>query len=243
MKNLIKTFLYAGLIVLLPGCDAGSSDTSSTTIAKTEANDSGHAAIPAGRLFEKEITKQSCELLTTDAVASVAKTPASTITQRKMSGMCMYTWESGQASIGHLRVSRTAEAARDSFETSYANQSGEEVADKMEAINAEIAKQKDAGETDVDPEHAKAVTGAIGSAFAGGFQYEEVPGLGDAARFETTKTETSFGGKTFVSYANTLHVLTGNLKFTVSFNLEGEPEMYRDEAVALAEAILKSLPN
>jgi hypothetical protein len=232
-----------GLIVLLTGCDAGSSDTPSSTTAKTGVIDSRHSATPAGRLFEKEITKQSCDLLTIDSVAKVAGAPVSEITQRQMSSMCMYTWESGQASIGHLRASESAEAARDLFENSYANQSGEEVADKMAAIGAEVEKQKDAGKTDADPEHAKAVTSAMGGAFAGGFQYEDVPGLGDAARFETTKTETSFGGKTFVSYANSLHVLTGNLKFTVSFSLDGEPKMYRDETVALAEATLKSLPD
>lgn len=243
MKNIIRTVLYTGLIFLLPACDAGSSDTPSGTTARIEAIDGGHSAKPAGRLFDREITKQSCDLLTIDSVAKVAGAPVSEITQRKMSSMCMYDWETGQASIGHLRTSETAASARDLFENSYANQSGEEVADKMAAIGAEVEKQKNAGKTDVDTEHAKAVTGAMGGAFAGGLQYEDVPGLGDAARYETTKTETSFGGKTFVSYANSLHVLTGNLKFTVSFNLEGEPKMYRDEAVALAEAILKSLTD
>lgn len=243
MKNTIKAILYTGLFILLPGCDAGSSVPDPNTDAKTEVINSSQSATPTSKLYGKEITKQPCDWLTTDAVAAVAGAQASTITQRKMSGMCMYDWESGEASIGHLRISKTAEVARDRFENSYVNQSGEEVADKMAAIGDEIGKQEIAGKTDANPEHAKAVTGAMGSAFSGGFQYENVPGLGDAALFETTKIETAVGGKTFVSYANTLHVLTGNLKFTVSFNREGEPRMYKDETVALAEATLKSLPQ
>jgi len=200
-------------------------------------------AVSSGKLFVKEITKQPCHLLTPDTVAELAGVESSTLEQRNIAGMCLYSWDDGQASLGHLRAHDSVESARRSFENSYRSMSSDEVAKHMEAINEEIEKKKVEGTTDVDPENAKIVTGAIVDSLAGGLQFEDVAGLGDAASFETTRFENQILGKTFVSYSNSLNVLVRNLKFTVSFNREGEPKLYRDENVALAEAVLKKLPN
>jgi hypothetical protein len=73
-----------------------------------------------------------------------------------------------------------------------------------------------------------------------------VAGLGDMAAYETTRHETKIGDRSFVSYANKLDVLTGNLTFDVSFALDGngsDAKMYRDEAVGLARAVLDGLPQ
>ena len=40
----------------------------------------------------------------------------------------------------------------------------------MEQVDTEIEKQHEAGETDVDPENAKMVTGTIAGVFAGRFR-------------------------------------------------------------------------
>jgi len=243
MKRIILIVLYVGSLTLLTACGENGNDAEAKAESKPGSANKEQAASSTGKLFDREITKQPCDLLTPDAVAVVAGVEASAIEQRKMASMCLFSWEDGNASIGLLRTDKTVEAARKRFENSYANQSGEEVAEAAAQINARIEKQKDEGKTDVNPEHAKAVTGAFSDRFSEGFQFEDIPGLGDISRFEITKTETELGGKTLVSYANSLNVLTGNLKFTVSFSRDGEPKLYRDESIALAEAALRSLPN
>jgi len=227
----------------LTGCGDDSSSAEENSAVKTGVVKEKPPASSVRTLFEREITKRSCDFLSAEAVARVAGIDSSALEQRSISSMCLYSWEGGQASLGHLRTSKTVEFARSSFENSYKHQTGEEVAQHMAKIDAEIGKQADEGKTDVNPQTAKQVTGAISGMLSGGFQYEDIPGLGDIARFEITRTENQLGGKTFVSYANNLNVLTGNLKFTVSFNRKGEPKLYRDENVALAEDVLGKLPD
>jgi hypothetical protein len=244
MKRLYLTFLYAAFITLIAACDGrGSATKGEDKAISGPANTDQSGASGTGKLYDNKITKQPCDLLTAEAVAVVAGVKASAIEQRKMASICLFTWEGGQASIGLLRSDKTVAAARTRFEKSYAGQSGEEVAEAAAQINAQIQKQEDEGKTDGDQQHAKLVTNALSETFSGGFQFEDIPGLGDISRFETTGTETEFGGKTFVSYANSLHVLTGNLKFTVSFSRDGEPQLYKNECVALARAALRSLPD
>jgi len=243
MIRTILVILYMSSMSFLLGCDGGGNGAEAKTAVKTGVVNEKQAAASAGTLFAKEITKQPCDLLTPNAVAAVAGVDQSALEQNAMASMCLYSWDGGQAHLSNLRTSKKVEFARERFENSYRNQTGEEVAQGMAKIDAELEKQKDEGKTEVDPQQAKVVTGAMSGMLSGGLQYEDIPGLGDIARFEITRTETQFGGKTFVSYANALNVLTGNLKFTVSFSRDGEPKLYRDESVALAEAVLEKLPD
>jgi hypothetical protein len=228
---------------LLLGCGSDSNGAEAKLVANAGAVDEKHPAASSSTLFAREITKQHCDLLTPDMVAELAGVDSSTLKQRNVAGMCIYSWDGGQASLGHLRTRDSVEFARSSFENSYRNQTGEDVAQSMAKIDAGIEKSKAEGKTDVDPEQAKMVTGAMSNLFSGGLQFEDIAGLGDAASFEITRTESQIGGTTFVSYANSLNVLVSNLKFTVSFNRDGEPKLYRDENVALAEAVLQKLSD
>jgi hypothetical protein len=243
MMRTILIVLYMSAMSLLLGCDSDDSGAEVKTAVKTAVVNEKHPAASAGTLFAKEITKQPCDLLTPNAVAAVAGVNSSALEQSALASMCLYSWDGGQAQLSNLRTSKKVEFARERFENSYQNQTGEEVAQSMAKIDAELKKQQDEGKTDVDAQHAKVVTGAMSESLSGGLQYEDIPGLGDIARFEITRTETQFGGQTIVSYANLLNVLTGNLKFTVSFSRDGEPKLYRDESVALAEAVLEKLTD
>lgn len=241
--HIFRMILFAGLAVFFTGC-GGDDGNGGTQQAGPSAVAYGKApATSAGKLHDRELTGRTCELLTPEAVAAVAGVDASSLEQRAVTSMCVYSWDGGQASLGMLSVEKTAEAARDRFDNTYRSMTGEEVAQTMGEINAGLDRKADAGDTDVDPQKARQVTGAMGSAFAGGLQFEDVPGVGDLARFETTKTEVKLGGNTFVAYANSLNVLAGNLKFKVSFNRDGEPRLYRDESVALAAAVIDKLPR
>ena len=243
MKQVMLLVLYVSSMSILPGCNGDGSGEGVATAVEAGTVKEKHPASSADVLFGKEITSKPCDILPPDEFAGVAGVDPSALEQRAMASMCLYSWEGGQASVGLLRVSKTVEAARARFEKSYRNQTREDVAQSMTEINAQIKKQVDKGETEVDPQNAKVVTGAMSDLFSGGMQYEDIPGLGEIARFEVTRTETQYGDQTFVSYANTLNVLTGNLKFTVSFSRDGEPKLYRDENVALAEAVLRKLSN
>lgn len=240
MIRTILIVLYMSLVSFLLGCNGDGNGAEVKMAATAWVVNEKQPTASAGTLFAKEIVRQPCDLLTPNAVAGV---DPSALEQSAMASMCLYSWEGGQAHLGNLRTSKKIEFARERFENSYRNQTGEEVVQSMAKIDAELEKQKDEGKTDVDPQQAKVITGAMSGMLSGGLQYENIPGLGDIARFEITRTETQFGGKTFVSYANALNVLTGNLKFTVSFSHDGEPKLYRDESIALAAAVLEKLQD
>ncbi len=161
--RMILVLLYLSLLV---GCDGNSNANETKAVAKVGAVDQNRAAVSAGTLFTREITKQPCDLLTPGAVAEVAGVDPSLIKQRNIAGFCSYTWEGGKASLGSLRTRKTVEFARSSFENSYSNQTGEEVAKSMGVIDDEIEKQKAEGKTDVDTERAKMVTGAMSNLLA-----------------------------------------------------------------------------
>ncbi len=241
MIRMLPVLLCLGLTSLLSGCDADTDVREMKPAAIAGGEKQNRPVSSTDTLFAKEITKQQCELLTASMVAELAGVDPSALKQRNVAGMCIYSWDGGRASLGFLRTRDTVEFARSSFENSYRNQTGEDVAQSMAKIDAGIEQRKAEGKMDVDPEQAKKVTGAMSNLFSGGMQFEDIGGLGDAASFEITRTESQIGGTTYVSYANSLNVLVSNLKFTVSFNRDGEPKLYRDENMALAEAVLKKL--
>ncbi|MCA9660596.1 MAG: hypothetical protein KC486_19805 [Myxococcales bacterium] len=248
------------LALLAPLALAGCGDKSAATGAGDEAEAGAEAAgegaaaavegaAASAKIFDEELRKKPCELLTKAMVAKVAGVGEDALEVREISGMCLYEWEAGNASLGFVRVKKSAEMAATYFANAHMDMSGEEVAAAFDKIGDEAKKklEEDAedGEAKAAPEHVKPVTKAMGGAFAGGMQFEAVDGLGDAAFYEKTRTETELAGKKFVSYANKLDVLVGNMSFGVTFSLNDEPDaakMYKDENVALARAVVDALP-
>lgn len=242
MKNTILTpsFLII-LMSFLPACDNGSNDVSTAGMDSAVVVDDKVSPSSTVVLYDRDITSHACDLLTADAVSAVSGVDPSVIIQTSIGGFCIYSWSGGNASLGHLRTNKKIEDARLRFKNGYRSQTGEELAEQMAQINVEMKKQQGDGTITAEPEQVEAVTGALSGTFAGGVQFEDIEGLGDIARFETTRIETKFGDQVIISYPNALNILTGNLKFTVFYNLDGEAEMYRDESVALAEAVLNQL--
>ena len=250
--------LALALTSTLLACDGGSkaADAAGGERASSKVAASEDAADPAGvqaenqgsaSLFDEALRKQPCELLTPEMVAKVAKVPAESLERLELASMCNYEWEGGQAGLGMIRVSDTAEQRREAFARSYVDMSGEHVKDAMaelgEATKDKLeADNEQAGAQKVDPAHVDPVTKGIGGAFAGGISYKAIEGLADAAMFETTKTSVELGGTNIQSYANTLMLLSGNMSFNVSYALDSEPGsepvMYEAENVALAREVL-----
>lgn len=215
--------------------------------AAAEASEAAQAA--SAKVFDKEMSKKPCELMTKAMVAKVAGVGEDAFEVREIAGMCLFEWDGGNASIGFIRVKKSAEMAATFFANGHKDMSGEEVAAAFDKIGAEAKKklEEDAekGEAKADPEHVKPVTSAMGGALSGGLKFEAVAGLGDAAFYEATRSETEIMGKTIVSYANKLDVLVGNMSFGVTFarnDALGEAKMYKDENIALARAVVDALP-
>jgi len=227
-----------------------SSDGGAPASSSTDATASQAASSSSGKIYEEGLRKQPCMLLTADMVAAVVQVPVDQVEQRELSTMCLYEWEGGNAGILFIETHETADKARTLFENAHKSMTGAEVKSAMQQIG-EGAKEKLAGDEKAgqevpDAEHVDTVTDAMSGSMGGGITFEAVTGLGDMAAYETTRHETKIGDRVLVSYANKLDVLTGNLSFDISFAFDndgGDAQMYQDEAVALARAVLDGLPR
>jgi hypothetical protein len=243
----MKPIPHFALCIFLAGLFTGCGNQESATNmgeAQASAGSSDPApVVSSGHMFDQQISKQACDLLTPEVMAKMVRLEPAALEQKNIAGMCLYTWEGGQAHLGSLRTNKSIEAARRGFENSYRTQSAEQAKKDFDAISAKLKTQSAAAEAGVDPAAVEQLGDAFGDAMAGGFQFVAVEGLGDAASFNATRTDTEYGGNTFVSYANNLSVLVGNLHYTVGFALDGEPQMYPEQCEALARIVLDLLPR
>jgi hypothetical protein len=243
------------LVFLTTACDAKDDtkavDGDAKLVAKegdagagTKAADKAAAAV--ARVFPKELRKKPCTLLTPEMVGKIAKVDANTLTTLEVMGMCIYEWEGGKAQLGFIRIKKSAEDLALYWENGHKNMSGEEIAAAMakigDAAEKKLSADAKAGTAKADAKNVKPVTNALSGAMKGGIQWERIEGIGDAAAFETTRSEIEVMGKKIVSYANGLDVRIGNMSFGVSFDRDGEPKMYKDENIALAREVIAKLP-
>jgi hypothetical protein len=197
----------------------------------------------AGNLFTEDDRKDPCKLLTPKMVAEVAEVAHEALQQRTLGGMCVYSWKGGQASLGFVRVGKTAEERKERFDREHKSMTGEEVKAAMGKVADTLATRKKEGKTDVAPKTAKTVTKKVGGVFNKGITFEPEEGVGDKAMFETTKTEQNIADTTIISYANKMGVLYRNMSFSVMFSKKDGPQgkQYRDEVVALGKAVVAGL--
>ncbi len=203
----------------------------------------------SGKLYEKGMGKKACEMLTPEMVAKIAKVPVGQIEQQAVSSFCLYSWDGGKASMMHVRVYKDLDQASSRFANAYSNKSGAEISKQVAAMGDVAAAKAVAGKdvaSSAKGQTAKVVTSALTNSMASGMTYDSVPNLGDAAMYETTRHATTVAKTDVVSYANQMQLLTGNLKFSLSYSLnakDGQGAMYKDEAIALTKLVLEQLPN
>jgi hypothetical protein len=246
-----STVLFSSLLLAF-ACKSEDSEKEGTSASTPAAAGEAPAAEGAasGGLYDESIREDPCALLTTDMVAKVANKPAAEIEQRNVSAMCLYSWEGGNAGIAFVKAHKSVERAKVAFENSHKNMSGAEVKAAMDTIGEKAkenlkeeakAGKKVPGADAVDP-----VAGAVAKSMGGGITFEPVDGLGDMAAYETTRHENKIAGMSIVSYANKIDVVTGNLSFDLSFAYDAadrQGTMQKDEAIALAKAVLAGLPS
>ena len=250
---LLASVLTLGLVTACDGGkDAGKEETASDNAAEggSDAKDPAKADAssgdaPAGEtaekaLFDESLKTKPCELLTAEMVAGVLGVDKGSLTQSSpLKSMCSYATENDTSiMIGFIEVRDDLDKATKYFDNAYKGMSPEEVKEAMAAIDKELDKQVDEGKVKVpDGKKAEPVKGAIGDAFAAGFKYEDVEGVGDAARLGVTKRKIAG----MEMYDNEIYVRVRNLSFQIQVEKEKQDVLHRDELIAAAKAVVKGL--
>lgn len=154
--------------------------------------------------FLKDQRKKGCEMLTPALAARVLEVPEGDLKQMKVMG-CIYSAKSdeqvAEASIMTIFVKESPEKAKTWFGNMTKNKTPEELAAEMAKVK-EMAKKSDMIDTDAKKKGVDQVGGIINAMTPDdGYQYEDVPGVGDAARVKT--------------YDGQITVLVGNMVFNV----------------------------
>ena len=237
------------------GCDKAEgegkagSDDAKTADGEAKAGDAeaAEAGAAGGALFGEDMKTKPCEMLTAKMAAEVLGADAGSLTQSSvMKDMCSYATsgeEDSSVTISFITVKDDIAEATTFFDNAYKGMSGEEVAEAMKQLEtatkeklAEDAKAGDAKAASAQ-DKVEPVTGALGGAFKDGFSYEDVPGVGDAARLALTKRE--IAGRTFQD--NDIHVRVRNMYFNLSIEKGDPAEHRRDELVQLAKLVTAAL--
>lgn len=250
MSLLSGTFVASLLLVAATACDGGKSEGKDAAAAKDGPDGKaggegdakgaeGSAAAGAGagegaaggggKIFPKDQHKKACEMLTADMVATQFGVEASALQQMKIAG-CSYNWQKDDrselvdASVMMIFTDDDAEKARRRFENLTRSMTAEEIRKELESVKA-AAKDHEKIDTAAKAEQVDAVAGMMGDLVPdGGQQFEDVPGVGDAARVNL--------------HDGTLYVLVGNMTFNVRA-FKGKPAPDLPTAVITSTDIKK----
>jgi hypothetical protein len=189
------------------GCDksdapAEGSAESASADEKLDQEASDEGAAEQAR-FDASLEEDTCELVTKKMVATVLSVPEGELEQdggRRTP--CSYDWEGDDTKL-HVELVRaevfdTETLAAGHFLKMTPNMSSEEVAEAMKGIRktAETAGQ-------LNSKNKKMAAKKLGEGMAeGGFEFKDVEGVGDEARYEVTTNE--------------LHVRVDNLYFMLA---------------------------
>lgn len=209
-----RTLACLVLLLGLSACDKGSSEgePSKDEDAAVQADGDKPAAAAAVteaqvKTFLKEQRKKACEMLPPAMVAKALDVPEGELKQMKIAG-CIYSWSSAddsqeaKASLTTIFVDKDIEAAQQRLEKATRSISAEEAKGQL-AVVTDMTKEHESIDSAPKEQAVDQVGGLIGAMIPDeGYQYEDVAGVGDAARVLT--------------HDGTLTVRVGNMVFTVS---------------------------
>lgn len=240
----MRFFLFLATCLFV-GCGAESSDP-----AEPQASASTTA-------FDEAIENDPCGVLTPALLSDVVGVPVDRLEQLEVTGLCSYSWDGGQASLGRITVLESAERAQERFDQTYRQMTPEEREQAAEAMREGLERRRAAGE--LSDEQARMAGGIAGMAgdMAETTEYEPIPDLGDQASYDGTVRTMKAGVLGDVTVAeSSLHVRLGNLITTVRTDLyepgddievirAGPPpearQQNRETTIALARAVLDAL--
>jgi hypothetical protein len=193
---------------------AQSANAAQTAIAAQEASSSGI-------LFDRELRRAGCELLTPAMVAAVTGAPVNGMRQTTFMGSCSYEWDDGRAELGSVVVSAGVEAAARGFEQAYRTLSPEEAEAGARAVREQVERQVAEGKMTREQAEMSAGLLDVAAARSASAKFEPVSGIGDRAVYEGVINVNEMGGGfgTIVTLGSNASVLLGNMVFTVGVDV------------------------
>lgn len=170
----------------------GNDPTGTLGAAVEGAVDEAVAKAGGSHLFDPEdkaFRKRACDFLTPELVASSFDVPAAELKQMKIMG-CIYTWKSDaetlDAKLMMIRVHKDVDRASQWFGNATANKTKAELDAEMDVVKGKVKERKEL-DTDLKKNTAASLTdiAKLGSPDEG-VAYEDVPGIGDAARVSSS---------------------------------------------------------
>lgn len=191
MSHFIKLNFLGFLLLGLAACQDSGSDEA------TVASDSTSSAVA---LFDKEMSKKGCELLSAELVGKTFDVPADALRQMKIMG-CRYDWnneqETVETGISMIQVHKSEASAARWFETATRNKTAEEMKAEMEQVAGQL-DQREELDTDLKKSTAHNLLAMVDTKAE---IFEDVADVGDEAR---------------VSSGGTIYVRKSNLTFMVT---------------------------
>lgn len=158
----------------------------------------GGAALAGSATFATSLGDHPCEIVTASMVATALNVPVADLEQKHlMTSRCSYEMEEGGKflKVGvSLKVYETDEDAAEDFRAATRSMSADEISEGMKLITAQADKDG-ASDSGARKEAADSIGAGL---LRNGIQFEDVDGVADQARLETSD--------------GTLHLQQGNLR-------------------------------
>jgi hypothetical protein len=187
---------------LSTGCDKSDGSAAKSNAGATGADESAVESAE-GDLFEESFVDKPCDLLTPKMVANTFGVPEDEIKQRESRRSCKYDWQDDsrrlEAFLTQIRLFETEKEAADRFDKATTSMTGKEVAQAM-GHAVEDAKKKE----EIDSKDKEKAADHLADVVTpeGGINFEDIEGIGDQARANTT--------------AGSIVIRVDNLNFEVS---------------------------
>lgn len=176
-------------IGVLVGCDKSDAPADESAASASSAEESQNEGVGEAR-FGESLVDDRCELLTKAMVAEVFNVPVGELEQHGGSKYpCSYKWEGDgtelRVEVVRAEVFDSEALAASHFLKMTTDMSSEEVDEAMKAIKKTAEKSGQ-----LDSKSKKMAAKKLGEGMAeGGFEFEDVEGVGDQARYELTTNE------------------------------------------------------
>jgi hypothetical protein len=184
--------LSLALLAPLPACKQDGQTASAPGAAGSPAATAAGDPLTPSRAarYDRSISKKGCEILTAEGVSQAFGVPAGALKQIKVMG-CVYTWRDRdqvlEAGVSMLRAHRSEAMAASWFEDATRNRTAEE---NQQALDLAMGRVKEkAGDGKLGGGVTPGAVDTVGKTLAGavdpgGTRYEDIDGVGAAARVQ-----------------------------------------------------------
>jgi len=178
MKFHLQLIILTLLVPGLAAChDSGEDDNQNAS----------QASQSTAALFDRDMSKRGCEILTADLVSATFDVPADALKQMKIMG-CRYEWSNDEqtltAGITMLRAYKSEAAAAGWFANATRNRTAKEMQQEMDKISGQLDESEQL-DTELKKSTAKNLLAMVENKAV---NFEDVEGIGDEARVRDSGT-------------------------------------------------------